>query len=100
MWPPRSVCSTCLSLDLKWIALPKHGKLVAFTRAYIGAGHLEKVPMVVGAVHLQGGIRLLARISGMSFESLKSGMNVSFVGAKLVGGKPYWEFSPTRPNRR
>ncbi len=94
-WPPRSVCSKCLSLDLEWVELPKRGELVAFTRAYIGGAHGEKTPFIVGAVHLEGGIRLLARIAGASFESLKVGMVVEFSEAKLVGGKPYWEFAPT-----
>ena len=99
-WPPRSVCSKCLSLDLRWITLPKRGKLVAFTRAYVGASHSEKTPMIVGAITLQGGIRLLARIAGTSFESLEPGMDVEFANAKLMGGKPYWEFTPTKPSRR
>ncbi len=68
--------------------------MVAFTRAYIGAAHGEKTPIVVGAVHLEGGVRLLARIAGASFESLKVGMDLKFSEAKLVGGKPYWEFAP------
>ncbi len=98
-WPPRSVCSKCLSLDLRWVALPKKGKLVAFARAYIGATHTEETPIIVGAIHLQGGIRLLSRIAGTSFESLKVGMAVRFSGAKLVDGKPYWEFTPLTPSQ-
>lgn len=93
-WPPRSICSKCLSLDLGWVALPKKGKLVAFNRAYIGAGHDEEVPITVGAIHLQGGLRLLGRIAGARYESLRVGMTVRFAGAKLVDGKPYWEFAP------
>ena len=99
-WPPRSICSKCLSLDLRWVALPKKGKLVAFTRAYIGAGHTEKIPIVVGAIHLKSGIRLLGRISGTSFESLKVGMSVRLADAKLVEGKPYWEFTPLTSSQR
>ena len=99
-WPPRSICSKCLSLDLEWISLPQTGKLDAFTQAYIGATHSEKLPIVVGAVRLEGGIRLLARIADASVESLKTGIDVRFAGAKLVGGKPYWEFAPEEPERR
>ncbi len=99
-WPPRSVCSRCLSLDLKWVALPKTGTLVAFTHAFIGGTHTEKVPIVVGAIHLKGGFRLLGRIGGASFESLRTGMTVKFASAKLVDGKPYWEFVPVAKQRR
>jgi len=100
MWPPRSVCPRCLSLDLKWVALPKRGKLVAFTRAYIGGTHGEKTPIVVGAIQLQGGVRLLGRISGAGYESLGVGMTVRFANARLVDGKPYWEFTPLPPTMR
>jgi uncharacterized OB-fold protein len=99
-WPPRSVCSKCLSLELRWVNLPKRGKLVAFTRAYIGGTHIEKSPIIVGAIHLPGRIRLLSRITGASFESLEVGMTVKFARAKLVDGKPYWEFTPLTPGQR
>lgn len=99
-WPPRSICSKCLSLDLRWVKLPKKGKLVAFTRAYIGGTHAEQMPMTVGAIHLDGGIRLLGRIVDASFESLRIGMTVKFAGASLVDGKPYWEFAPSNPGRK
>jgi len=99
-WPPRSVCSKCLSLELRWVALPKRGKLVAFARAYIGGTQGEPSPIVVGAVHLPGGIRLLSRITGASFDSLEEGMAVRFAGAKLVDGKPYWEFTPLSKGKR
>ncbi len=99
-WPPRSICSNCLSLDLEWITLPETGKLDAFTQAYIGASHSEKTPIAVGAVHLEGGIRLLARLAGARVESLETGMKVRFAGAKLVGGKPFWEFTPAEPERQ
>lgn len=99
-WPPRSVCSKCLSLDLVWVNLPKKGKLVAFNHAYIGGTHGETVPITVGAIHLQGGFRLLGRIVGAKFESLKAGMTVTFSGARLVDGKPYWEFAASPPSPR
>ncbi len=99
-WPPRSVCSNCLSLDLKWVELPKTGTLAAFTRSFIGGTHQEKVPIVVGAIHLRGGLRLLGRIADTDFESLRPGMTVRFALAKLVDGKPYWEFVPVAKQRR
>ena len=94
LWPPRSVCPKCLSLDLRWVSLPKTGRLVAFTHAYIGGAHGERTPFIVGAIHMEGGIRLLSRITGAGIEALKPGMKVKFAEAKLVDGKPYWEFTP------
>jgi hypothetical protein len=37
----------------------------------------------------------LGRIVGASFESLGIGTKVTFASAKLMDGKPYWEFAPT-----
>lgn len=99
-WPPRSICSKCLSLDLEWVELPKSGTLVAFTRSFIGGTHQEKLPMAVGAIHLRNGLRLLGRIRVEDFGSLKAGMPVEFASAKLVDGKPYWEFTPAAKRRR
>lgn len=96
-WPPRSICSKCLSLDLGWVALPKRGTLVAFSQAYVGTSPGESVPMTVGVIHLPGGIRLLSRIVDADFGSLRIGMPVKFLGARLMGGKPYWEFTPGKP---
>ncbi len=100
IWPPRSVCPKCLSLNLRWVPLPKKGELVAFTLAYIGGTHDEKTPIIVGAIQMQGGVRLLGRISGVGYESLRRGMKVKFASARLVDGKPYWEFTPVTTGRK
>ncbi len=100
LWPPRSVCPNCLSLELRWVPIPKTGRLEAFTLAYIGGSQGEKTPFVVGAINMEGGIRLLSRITGTGIENLSQGMKVRFLRAKLVDGKPYWEFGPVSRARR
>ncbi len=93
-WPPRSICSKCLSLELSWVELPRRGRLETLGKAFVGAVGKEELPIVVGVVHLEGGLRLLSRIVGESFESLKMGMEVELRRADVVDGKPYWEFAP------
>jgi uncharacterized protein len=98
-WPPRSICSNCLSTDLSWVPLPSKGELVAFSKAYIGTIHGEIPPILVGTVHLEGGPRLLTRIVGADFESLEVGMPMKLSKARLTYGKPYWEFAPSKARR-
>jgi uncharacterized OB-fold protein len=93
-WPPRSICSKCLSEDLKWVEVPKTGKIVGFSKAYIGLIDGEEAPIVVAAVHLEGGLRILTRIIGAKYEDLRVDLPVKLAKAALVDGKPYWAFSP------
>lgn len=93
-WPPRSICSGCLSLELSWVELPRRGKLSTLGRAYVGAVEGEHVPVIVGVVQLDGGLRLISRIVGAQYESLALGTEVELRKAGVVDGKPYWEFAP------
>ena len=93
-WPPRSICSKCLSDDLKWVEIPKTGKIVGFSLAYVGVTSGEEAPILVAAVHLDGGLRILTRIHDAKYEDLRVDMPVKLKKAALVDGKPYWAFSP------
>jgi uncharacterized OB-fold protein len=94
-WPPRSVCAKCLSLELSWTELPTTGTIAAFSQSYIGLVEGEEPPILVAAVELDNGLRLLARISKARFEELKVGARVKLSKTALVNGKPYWTFEPT-----
>ena len=93
-WPPRSICSKCLSEDLKWVEIPRTGRIVGFSKAYVGIIAGEEAPILVAAVHLEGGLRILTRILGAKYEDLRVDMPVKLVKAALIEGKPYWAFSP------
>ncbi|HKW05827.1 MAG TPA: Zn-ribbon domain-containing OB-fold protein [Nitrososphaerales archaeon] len=93
-WPPRSICSNCLSMDLKWVELPTKGTIAAFSKAYIGTIEGEVPPILVAALDLEGGLRLLTRLVNCDFDALKIGMRVKLARTALVGGKPYWAFEP------
>ena len=93
-WPPRSICSNCLSDDLIWVEIPKTGKIAGFSKAYVGLNAGEEAPILVAAVHLEGGLRILTRILGAKYEDLRVDMPVKLKKAALVDGKPYWAFSP------
>jgi uncharacterized OB-fold protein len=93
-WPPRSICSKCLSDDLDWVEIPRQGTIVSFSRAYIGMVDGEVPPILVAAIQLENGLRLLSRIINAKYEDLQIGMKVKFAKSALVEGKPYWSFEP------
>ena len=93
-WPPRSVCSKCLSQDLAWVKLPETGSIVSFSKAYIGTIQGEEPPMLVAALDLDNGLRLLTRIVNAKYEHLKVGMRVRLAKTAVIDGKPYWAFEP------
>jgi uncharacterized protein len=95
-WPPRAICNICLSNELEWVEVSRQGRLIAFSNAYVGLNENETPPILVGAVHLDDGLRLLTRITNSKYEDLKVGMRVELVTAGLVKGKPFWAHSLLR----
>ena len=67
--------------------------IVAFGNSYVGTIHGEKAPIIVAAIDLDNGLRLLSRISDASYEDIKFGQRVRLKKTALVDGQPYWEFS-------
>ena len=79
MFPPRMICTSCWSEQLRWVDLKGDGQLYAFTRMWVVPKPFVKdVPYVVGLVDLVEGIRLLSRIRGR-YEDLDIGMKVRIV---------------------
>ncbi len=96
-WPPRSICSKCLSLNLSWVELPRRGRLVGFSISNVGLNSRERPPIIVGTVTLLVGesrLRLLARIVDSKYEDLSVGTVVELKETGLVEGSPYWTFVP------
>lgn len=66
--PPRPICTECRSTDLQWVEASGKGKLAGFTCISIGPsfmiaeGYDRKNPYYVGAVELEEGPRVDARI--------------------------------------
>jgi uncharacterized OB-fold protein len=97
-WPPRVVCPECQSDELRWVILPKTGKLWAFTELCMGApmGMEQDLPFSIGIVELDKiGLRLLTRID-TPFKDLKFDMPMELVRVKLPGDKVFFRFRAKR----
>jgi len=99
LWPPRIVCSSCLSDDLEWFDLGTEGELYAFTEMRLGAplGFVEDVPFCIGIVKI-GDLSISARIDNAKYEALKIGQKVQLKVVELDDGRVFYRFNAAREN--
>ncbi len=93
LWPPRIVCSGCLSNELEWVDLGAEGELYAFTEMKIGAplGFVQDAPFCTGIVNI-GGLLISARIDNAKYDELKIGQNVKLKIVELEDGRVFYRF--------
>jgi uncharacterized OB-fold protein len=66
--PPHPICTKCYGSEMEWAEVKGKGRLAAFTCIAIGPpfmikeGYDRKHPYVCGAVELDEGVRVVARI--------------------------------------
>ena len=97
LWPPRIVCSECLSDELEWVDLGTLGELYGFTEVRLGAplGFVQDAPFCVGFVKI-GGLLISARIDDAKYEDLKIGDKVGLKVVQLEDGRVFYRFTPTK----
>jgi len=97
LWPPRIICSECLSDELEWVDLGTVGELYGFTEVRLGAplGFVEDVPFCVGLVKI-GGLLISARIDDAKYEDLKIDDKVRLKVVELEDGRVFYRFTPMK----
>lgn len=97
LWPPRVVCSGCLSDKLEWADLGIEGKLYAFTEMRAGPplGFAQDVPFCIGMVEI-GNLLISARIDDAKYEDLKIGDKVKLKIVELEDGRVFYRFRKIR----
>ena len=93
LWPPRIVCSDCLSDKLEWVDLGTESELYAFTEMKAGAplGFVQDVPFCIGMVKI-GGLLISARIDNAKYEDLKIGEKLKLKIVELEDGRVFYRF--------
>ena len=93
LWPPRIVCSNCLSNELEWVDLGTEGELYAFTEMKLGAplGFVQDAPFCTGIVKV-GGLLISARIDNAKYDELKIGENLQLKIVELEDGRVFYRF--------
>jgi len=97
LWPPRIVCSECLSDELEWVDLGTVGELYGFTEVRLGAplGFVDDVPFCVGLVKISG-LLISTRIDDAKYEDLKIGDKVGLKIVELEDGRVFYRFTPMK----
>lgn len=75
--PPKTMCTNCLSTNLKWIELECAGKLLSYTVIHVAPEQFQSMaPYTVGIVELKKGLRLPGMICNVNPEEINIGMNL------------------------
>jgi len=93
LWPPRIVCSNCLSNEFEWVDLGVEGELYAFTEMRVGAplGFVEDVPFCIGIVKIND-LLISSRIDNAKYDQLKIGDKLKLKIVKLEDGRVFYRF--------
>ncbi|MDA8188567.1 MAG: Zn-ribbon domain-containing OB-fold protein [Dehalococcoidales bacterium] len=84
-WPPRTVCPHCMSNQLEWVDMPKKGRLFGYTVQFAGVSPVFDVPLYLGVVEFDNGIKLLSRLVETTEDELEIGKEVEFTVLPVPG---------------
>ncbi|BEP16760.1 Zn-ribbon domain-containing OB-fold protein [Pyrofollis japonicus] len=84
IYPPRPACPHCGSRDLEDVELPRTGTVETYTIIYtVMDGFRHKAPLPIAIVRLDNGLdngaRVLAPLTDIDPEEIKTGMRVEAV---------------------
>ena len=76
-FPPRKVCIKCGSREMEEYTLSEKGRVISWTVVrYPTEEFKDYAPYVLGLIELDDGIRLVAQISDVNLEEIRTGMRV------------------------
>jgi uncharacterized OB-fold protein len=76
-FPPVNICKKCHSTNLKDQPMPRTGALLSYTMQKESLPDFEdQEPMMFGLVKLDNGVKIVAQIVDVSYESLTRGMRL------------------------
>ena len=84
-FPPRRICSNCLSREASWAPVSGEGEVYSFIvmhRVYHPA-FATQVPYAVAMVKLKEGAKLISNVIGINPHEIKCGMPVEVSFEKL-----------------
>jgi uncharacterized protein len=105
-FPAVAICRKCRSMKLSDCEMPKVGTLLSYTlqRESI-QGFEDQEPMVFGLLKLENGVRIVAQVVDLPYDSLKEGMKLNAVFRRIrVDGESGqifygYKFGPSRDSK-
>ena len=92
--PPRAHCK-CGSAEMEWFEAPSQGKLLSYTMVTFAPESMSRYsPYIVAVAELEGGLRLLAQLTGVSPSSLKVGMPIQVASHRVSEDRIVYKFKP------
>lgn len=83
-FPPVNVCRKCRSTNLKDQQMPRNGTLLSYTMQKESLPDFEdQEPMMFGLVKLENGIKIIAQLVDVPYESLARGMKLTAVFRRI-----------------
>jgi hypothetical protein len=84
LWPPRTVCPNCQKgSSLKWVDLPKKGRLVTYSIQVNGVPPGYDNPLVLGIIEFENGVRIITSLEIDDAEKMREGDYVELVVKKV-----------------
>ena len=92
--PPRAHCK-CGAAEMEWFEAPHQGKLLSYTMVTFAPESMSRYsPYIVAVAELEGGLRLLAQLTGVSPSSLKVDMPIQVVSHQVSEDRIVYKFKP------
>ena len=91
--PPGPVCPECHTMDRKWVVAAGRGVVYSFVEHHAPQIPGKKLPLLVGVVELEEGVRMIGELRGVSRDDVAIGMPVR-VGFDRIDDDltlAYWE---------
>ena len=79
-YPPKPVCPYCGSRETEEAELPGRGRVLSYTVIYtVPDGFRKYAPLVLGLIELENGVRIVASLTDVLPEEVRTGMEVEAV---------------------
>ena len=94
-FPPAPECGNCLSSEMDWVEIDGEGEVEAFTHVVVRPESFKQHPpytLVIGK--LKNGVKVFARLSGVSIADVKVGMKIRLKAKVVEGNEVVYEFTP------
>ncbi len=95
-FPPRAICSTCLSQEAEWVPVSGEGEVFSFNVMHqiYHPGFAPEAPYAVVLIKLKEGAKMISNLTGVAPPDIKIGMPVKAVFETVSDDVTLPKFAP------
>lgn len=84
---PRSICSSCSSSELDWVAVSGRGTVLTWTivRHPVSHAYADEVPYIIALIELEEGPVMMAQVIDCEPEAIQTGLPVDVCFEEWTG---------------